>query len=103
MQLLLIYLCLGVIPKPSRSNTECSNKTAYVYSDKKTAEVRLGDGHVVNFPPGEYKAQKSLGSDVCTYYVLIKSKYLRVCLFVYTSFYLVVPGLPSISNNLYTI
>ena len=70
----IIYFCLGVIPKPTVRNTECSNKTAYVYPNKKTAEVKLGDGHVVNFPPGEYKAQRSQGSDVCTYYVLIKSK-----------------------------
>ena len=98
----IIYFCLGVIPKPTVSNTECSNKTAYVHPDKKTAEVMQGDGHIVKLPPGEYEFQRSLGSSVCTYYVLIKSKYLPVCLFVYTSFYFVVPGLPSQSDNLYT-
>ena len=39
------------------------------------------------------------------YKVILKltGKYLPVCLFVYTSFYLVLPGLHSISDNLYTI
>ena len=82
LHLFLIYLCLGVIPKPTVSNTECSNKTAYVHPDKKTAEVMQGDGHIVKLPPGEYEFQRSLGSDVCTYYVLIKSKYSLTCLSV---------------------
>ena len=50
------------------------NKTAYVYPDQMTAEVKLDDDDAANLPAGEYEFKRSFGSDVCPYYVVILSK-----------------------------
>ena len=50
------------------------NKTAYVPTGKQRAEVKLDNGDIAKFPPGEYEFQRSVGPDVCTYYLVITSK-----------------------------
>ena len=56
------------------SGVQCSNKTAYIYPDQTTAEVKLDDDDAANLPAGEYEFRRSFGSNICPYYVVILSK-----------------------------
>ena len=56
---------------------ECNfpSKTIYVYPDQMKAEVKLADGNVTWYSPGEHRIQQQIGSTVCSYYVVVLSKY----------------------------
>ena len=58
-----------------RNSCQLPNKTAYVYPDQIKAEVKLADGNVTWYSPGEHRIQQQIGSTVCSYYVVVQSKY----------------------------
>jgi len=52
----------------------CQNKTSYLVPGETTAEVMLSPEHVGFFPIGTHKFFKTYQTEVCTYYVNIKSE-----------------------------
>jgi len=57
---------------------ECpyKNITALLTPGESTAEVLL-DGYSITFPQGEYQIKREHNSNICIFYVIIKSKYLK--------------------------
>ena len=63
------------------------NKTFFVSPGQEKVEVKLDDKVVVTFPIGEYKTQHTFGSTVCTYYIVILSKFVFIFIEIFTDLY----------------
>ena len=63
-----------------------SNKTIYVSPGQEKVRVRLDD-KVGTFPLGEYKIEHTIGSTVCTYYIVILSKFVYITIEIFTDLY----------------
>ena len=54
------------------------NKTFYVSPGQEKVKVKLDDNVAVTFPLGEHEIEHTIGSTVCTYYIVILSKFLLI-------------------------
>ena len=64
-----------------------SNKTFYVSPGQEKVEVKLDDKVFVTFPLGKHKIRHTIGSTVCTYYIVILSKFVFITIEILTDLY----------------
>ena len=67
-----------------------SNKTIYVSPGQEKVKVKLVDKVAVTFPLGEHKIEHTIGSTVCTYYIVILSKFVFISIEIFTGLYVLV-------------
>ena len=66
------------------------NKTFYVSPGQEKVKVKLVDKVAVTFHLGEHEIEQTIGSTVCTYYIVILSKFVFITLKVFTGLYVLV-------------
>ena len=59
------------------------NKTFFVSPGQESVDVKLDD-KVVTFTLGEHKIQQTIGSTLCTYYIVILSKFVFITIEIFT-------------------
>ena len=63
------------------------NKTFYVSSGQEKVKVKLDDKVAVTFPFGEHEIEHTIGLTVCTYYIVILSKFVYTTIEIFTDLY----------------
>jgi len=65
-----------ILSDVSQPDTACpyQNQTSYLIPGETTAEVMLSSEHTGFFPVGTHKFSKTYQTEICTYYVTVKSE-----------------------------
>ena len=63
------------------------NKTFYVSPGQEKVKVKLVDKVAVTFHLGEHEIEQTIGSTVCTYYIVILSKFVFITIEILTDLY----------------